>query len=139
MKGDNIRAMSIRKREIMPAQYLKNVSRWRLLCFAQRSGPGNVVLDALHMRLPAGWEVIQTRSPPQAPTRRPRCLLTHNGTVRSAAEPCRLSSVSPPRNSSSDLRLISAGAPHESTSPASNLAPAPARTLVLCLAFGGTQ
>jgi hypothetical protein len=51
------------------------------------------------------------------------------------AEPCRLSSASPPRNSSSDPRLISAGAPHESTSPASNLAPASARTLVLCLAF----
>ena len=39
------------------------------------------------------------------------------------------------RNSSSDLRLISAGAPHEPTSPASNLARASARTLVLCLAF----
>jgi hypothetical protein len=46
-----------------------------------------------------------------------------------------LSSVSPPPNSSSDLRLISPGAPLESTSPASNLAPASARTLVLCLAF----
>ncbi len=52
-----------------------------------------------------------------------------------AAEPCRLSNASPPPNSSSDLRLISAGAPHESTSPASNLARASARTLVLCLAF----
>src|ERR1700728_3092702 len=71
--------------------------------------------------------------PQQASTRRPRSPLTHNGTVRSAAEPCRLSSASPPRNSSSDLRLISAGAPHESTSPASNLARASARTLVLCL------
>src|SRR6266516_4434339 len=74
-------------------------------------------------------------SPQQAPTRRPRSPLTHNGTVRSAEEPCMLSSASPPRNSSSDLRLIPAGAPHESTSPASNLARAPARTLVLCLAF----
>ena len=74
-------------------------------------------------------------SPQQAPPRRPRSPLTHHGTVRSAAEPCRLSSASPPRNSSSDLRLISAGAPHESTSPASNLARASARTLVLCLAL----
>ena len=40
--------------------------------------------------------------------------------------------LSAPRNSSSDLRLISAGAPHESTSPASNLARASARTMVLC-------
>ena len=46
-----------------------------------------------------------------------------------------MSSASPPRNFSSDLRLISAGAPHESTSPASNLARASARTLVLCLAL----
>src|SRR6202167_1562235 len=74
-------------------------------------------------------------SPQQAPPRRPRSPLTHHGTVRSAAEPCRLSSASPPRNSSSDLRLIPAGARHESTSPASNLARASARTLVLCLAF----
>ena len=72
---------------------------------------------------------------PQAPPRRPRFPLTHYGTVRSAAEPCGLSSASPPRNSSSDLRLLSAGAPHESTSPASNLARASARTLVLCLPF----
>src|SRR5271167_3415149 len=71
----------------------------------------------------------------QAPPRRPRSPLTHQGTVRSAAEPCRLSSASPPPNFSSDLRLISAGAPHESTSPASNLARASARTLVLCLAL----
>ena len=35
----------------------------------------------------------------------------------------------------SDLRLISSGAPHESASPASHLARASARTLVLCLAF----
>src|SRR5882672_3664481 len=70
----------------------------------------------------------------QLPRRRcypfPRC-----GDVRFAAEPCRLLNASPPRNFSSDLRLISAGAPHESTSPASNLARASARTLVLCLAF----
>jgi hypothetical protein len=46
-----------------------------------------------------------------------------------------LSSASPPRNFSPDPRLISAGAPLESTSPASNLAPASARTLVLCFAF----
>ena len=46
-----------------------------------------------------------------------------------------MSSASPPRDFSSDLRLISAGAPHESTSPPSNLARASARTLVLCLAF----
>jgi hypothetical protein len=71
----------------------------------------------------------------QTPPRRPRSPLTHPGPVRSAAERCRLSSASPPRNFSSDLRLISAGAPHESTSPASNLARASARTLVLCLAF----
>ena len=44
-----------------------------------------------------------------------------------------MSSASPPRNSSSDPRLLSAGAPHESASPASNLARASARTLVLCL------
>jgi hypothetical protein len=44
--------------------------------------------------------------------------------------------LSAARNSSSDLRLISAGAPHESASPASNLARASARTLrtlALCL------
>ena len=55
--------------------------------------------------------------------------------VRFAAEPCKLSSASPSCNFSSDLRLILAGTPHESTSPASNLARASARTLVLCLAF----
>ena len=55
--------------------------------------------------------------------------------VRSAAEPCMLSSASPPPNSSCDLRLISSGAPLESTSPASNLTRASARTLVLRLAF----
>jgi hypothetical protein len=70
-----------------------------------------------------------------APPRRPRCPFPRCGDVRFAAEPCRLSSASPPRNSSSDPRLISAGAPHESTSPASNLARASARTLVLCLAL----
>jgi hypothetical protein len=57
------------------------------------------------------------------------------GNVRFAAEPCTLSNASPPRNSCSDLHLNSAGAQHESTSPASNLARASARTLVLCLAF----
>ena len=35
---------------------------------------------------------------------------------------------SPPRNCSSDPRLISAGAPHESTTPTSNLARSSART-----------
>ena len=70
-----------------------------------------------------------------APPLRPRSPLIRRGTVRSAAEPCRLSSASPPRNSSSDLRLISAGAQRESTSPASNLSRASARTLGLCLAF----
>jgi Putative transposase/Transposase zinc-binding domain len=66
------------------------------------------------------------------PPRRPfaRC-----GNVRSAAEPCVLSSTSRLRNSSSDLRLISAGAQHESTTPTSNLARVSARTLVLCLTF----
>ena len=78
--------------------------------------------------------VRQAQAPP-----RPRCPFTRCGNVLFAAEPCRLSNASPPRNSSSDLRLISAGAPHESTSPASNLARAPARTLVLCLAFLRTQ
>src|SRR4029434_4483868 len=69
----------------------------------------------------------------------PRAPLAQHGTVRSAAEPCRLSSASPPHNSFSDLRLISAGALHESTSPASSLAPASARTLVLCLALVSMQ
>ena len=72
-------------------------------------------------------------SPQQAPPRRPRSPLTHYGTVRSVAEPCGLSSASPPRNSSSDLRLLSAGPQHESTSPPSHLSRASARTLVLCL------
>jgi hypothetical protein len=49
------------------------------------------------------------------------------------AESCWSSSGSPPRNSSSDLRLIPASAQHESTSPASLLPRALARTLVLCL------
>jgi len=70
-------------------------------------------------------------SPQQALTRRSRSPLTQAGTVRFAAEPCRLSSISLPRNFFSDLHLISAGALHESTSPASNLARASARTLVL--------
>jgi hypothetical protein len=56
------------------------------------------------------------------------------GNVRSAAEPCRLSSASPPRNSSSDPRL-STSTLHESISPASNLSRASAHTLVLCLVF----
>ncbi len=67
--------------------------------------------------------------------RRPRSPLTRYGSVLSAADPCRLSSASPPPNSSSDLRLISASAPHESTFPVSNLSRASVRTLVLCLAF----
>jgi hypothetical protein len=74
--------------------------------------------------------IRQQQTPP-----RPRYPFTRCGSVRFAAESCRLSSASPPPNSSSDLRLLSAGAPHESTSPASNLARASARTLVLCLAF----
>src|SRR5713101_7699282 len=78
--------------------------------------------------------ISQQQTPP-----RPRCPFTRCGNVRFAAEPCVLSSASPPPNSSSDLRLISAGAPHESTSPASNLARASARTLVLCLPFLRTQ
>src|SRR6267154_6232609 len=45
----------------------------------------------------------------------------------------RVALIRPPRNFSSAPRLISAGAPHESTSPASNLARASVRTLVLCL------
>ena len=69
------------------------------------------------------------------PPCRPHCPITRYGNVRFAAEPCRLSNASPPRNSSSALRLISAGAPHESTSPASNLSRASARTPILWLAF----
>src|SRR6267154_730563 len=72
----------------------------------------------------------QQQTPPH-----PRCPFTRCGNVRFAAEPCELSSASPPPNSSSDLRLISSGAPHEPTSPASNLARASARTPVLCLAL----
>jgi len=71
----------------------------------------------------------------QVPPRRPRCPFTRCGNVHFAAEPCTLSSVSPPRSSFSDLRLIPAGAQHEATSPASNLSRASARTLVLCLGF----
>jgi hypothetical protein len=78
--------------------------------------------------------IRQQRAPPPR-----RCPFTRCGNVRFAAEPCKLSSASPPRNFSSDLRLISAGTPHESTSPASNLARASARTLVLCLALVGMQ
>ncbi len=86
--------------------------------------------------LPLCLRLLQQCDQPAAgATRRPRSPLAHNGTVRFAAEPCRLSSASPPRNSSSDLRLFSAGAPLEPTSPASNLARASARTLVLCLAL----
>jgi hypothetical protein len=70
-----------------------------------------------------------------APPCRPRSPHTRCGTVRSAGESCMLSSGSPPRNSSSDLRLILVGAQHESTSPASLLPRASARTLVLCLIF----
>ena len=70
----------------------------------------------------------------QLPRRR-RCPSPRCGDVRFAAEPCKLSNDSPPRNSSSGLHLIAAGAPLESTFPDSNLAPASARTLVLCLAF----
>jgi len=78
--------------------------------------------------------IRQQRAPPHR-----RCPFTRCGNVRFAAEPCKLSSASPPCNFSSDLRLISAGAPHESTSPASNLARASARTLVLCLAVVSMQ
>jgi hypothetical protein len=56
-----------------------------------------------------------------------------SGTVPSVAESCRSSSGYPQRNSSSDLRLIPCSAQHESTSSASLLPRAPARTLVLCL------
>ena len=80
--------------------------------------------------LPLCFRLLQPSDQPAADaTSPPRCPFTRCGNVRFAAEPCRLSSASPPRNSSSDLRLISAGAPHESTSPASNLARASARTL----------
>ena len=49
-----------------------------------------------------------------------------------------LESCRPPHSDHSiPLRLIPAGAQHEVTSPASNLARAPARTLVLCLVFLG--
>src|SRR5208282_4479666 len=65
----------------------------------------------------------------------PRCPFVRCGNVRFAAESCKWSNASPPRNCSSDPRLISAGAPHESTTPTSNLARASARTLVLCLAL----
>ena len=86
--------------------------------------------------LPLCSRLLQPSDPPAAAHRlAARCPFTRCGNVRFAAEPCKLSSASPPRNSSSDLRLISAGAPHESTSPASNLARASARTLVLCLAL----
>ncbi len=67
--------------------------------------------------------------------RTPRCPFARCGNVRSAAEPCMLSNASRLRNSSSDLRLSSAGTQHESTTPTSNLARALARTLVLRLAF----
>jgi len=65
----------------------------------------------------------------------PRFPFVRCGNVRFAAETCKWSNASPPRNYSSDPRLISAGAPHESTTPTSNLARASARTLVLCLAL----
>ena len=65
----------------------------------------------------------------------PRFPLVRCGNVRFAAESCEWSNASPPRNCSSDPRLISARAPHESTTPTSNLARASARTLVLCLAL----
>src|SRR5208283_3650237 len=74
--------------------------------------------------------ISQQQTPPH-----PRCPFTRGGNVHFAAEPCVLSSASPPPNSSSALRLISAGAQHESTSPMSNLARASAPTLVPCLAF----
>ena len=86
--------------------------------------------------LPLCFRLLQPSDPPAAcAASPPRSPFTRHGNVRFAAEPCRLSSASPPRNFSSDLRLLSAGAPHESTSPASNLARASARTLVLCLPF----
>jgi ferredoxin len=65
----------------------------------------------------------------------PRFPFVRCGNVLFAAESCKRSNASPPRNCSSDPRLISAGAPHESTTPTSNLARASARTLVLCLAL----
>ena len=74
--------------------------------------------------------ISQQQTPPH-----PRSPFTRCGNVRSAVEPCMLSSASPPPNSSSDLRPISSSAPHESTSPASNLAPASACTPFLCPAF----
>ena len=70
----------------------------------------------------------------QAP-HHPRCPFVRCGNVRFAAESCKWSNASPPRNCSSDPRLISSGALHESTTPTSNLARASARTLVLCLAL----
>ena len=86
------------------------------------------------------FRLLQQSDQPTAGTNSPAALPTHSqwncplcgGTMQvverlSAAQ---LFLRSPPHLT---------GAPHESTSPASNLAPAPARTLVLCLAFVGTQ
>jgi len=87
--------------------------------------------NSLHSVLGCSSNPIrQQRAPP-----RRCCPCTRCGNVRFTAKPCKLSSASPPCNFSSDLRLISADAPHESTSPASNLARASAHTLVLCLPF----
>jgi hypothetical protein len=85
--------------------------------------------------LPLCSRLLQPSDQTAADATAPARPFTRCGNVLFAAEPCMLSNASPPRNSSSDLRLTSAGAPHESTSPASNFARASARTLVLCLAF----
>src|SRR5271166_3464381 len=71
--------------------------------------------------------------------RRPRPPLSCSASVLSAAESCVLSSGFPPRNFSSDLRPIPVGAQHESTSPASNLPRAPARTVPVCFLFLRTR
>ena len=86
--------------------------------------------------LPLCLRLLQPSGQPAADATSPRAA--HSLAVAMSAlrrNHAELSSASPPPNSSSDLRLISSGAPHESTSPASNLARASARTLVLCLAL----
>jgi Putative transposase len=81
--------------------------------------------------LPLCSRLLQQSHPPAARIASPALPIHSLWHVRFAAEPCKLSNASPRRNFSSDLRLISAGAPHESTSPASNLARASARTLLV--------